>query len=101
MWITRPPGSPWTNPCGAIRLTPEVQSRYQEVYDAWQRRWYQTWPGVDDDPRWFARPNPEPASGYPPGFLKRGLDAVVLITGWSPDTDGYFWANERVLMGVD
>src|SRR3954462_1364885 len=101
MWHTRPPGSPWTNPCGAITLTPEVQAQYQLLFDAWQRHWYATWPDLDADPRWFARPNPPAALAYPPGFLKRGLEVVVLITPSAPDTDGYFWANDRVFLGVD
>jgi hypothetical protein len=101
MWITRPPSALWTNPCGSIRLTPEVHAQYQAVYDEWQRQWYAAWPGLDADPRWFARPNPNDALAYPPGFLKRGLDAVVLVTASSPDTDGYFWANDRVIAGVD
>ncbi len=91
----------WRNPCGAITLTAEVRDRYQAVYDDWQRQWYERWPAVDGDPKWFTRPNPEPALGYPPGFLKRGLDVLVILTASSPDTDGYFWANDRVVTGVD
>src|SRR5258705_7489360 len=100
MWITHPPGL-WTNPCGAIRLTQQVRAKYQAVFDDLQAQWYAAWPNADADPHWYERPNPPAALAYPPGFLKRGLDAVVLVTGWSPDTDGYFWANDRVIMGVD
>lgn len=101
MWIERPAGSPWANPCGAVVLSPEARARYQHLFDVWQRAWHADHPGLQDDPRWYARANPRSAAGYPPGFLKRDLDAVVLVTPSSPDTDGYFWANERVYLGVD
>jgi hypothetical protein len=91
----------WRNPCGAITLTAEVRAQYQAVYDDWQRQWYECWPGIDADPKWWARSNPEPAKAYPPGFLKRGLDVFVIMTASTPDTDGYFWANDRVVTGVD
>jgi hypothetical protein len=100
MWLTLP-ADLWTNPCGAIRLTPKVRAKYQAVYDDLQAQWYAAWPKIDSDPQWYERPNPPSALAYPPGFLKRDLDAVVFITGWSPDTDGYFWANDRVIMGID
>jgi hypothetical protein len=91
----------WRNPCGAITLTAEVFEQYRALYQSWQRQWYESWPEIDTDPKWYARPNPESAPGYPPGFLKRGLDVVVIYTASSPDTDGYFWANDRVVAGVD
>jgi hypothetical protein len=91
----------WRNPCGAITLTSEVRDRYRAAFEDLQRQWYERWPGVDTDPRWYTRPNPEAARGYPPGFLKRGLDVFVIFTASSPDTDGYFWANDRLVTGVD
>jgi hypothetical protein len=100
MWPWRSEAA-WRNPCGAITLTSEVREQYQAVYDDLQRQWYERWPEVDTDPRWFTRPNPEAALAYPPGFLKRGLDVFVICTASSPDTDGYFWANDRVETGVD
>jgi hypothetical protein len=101
MWFKRKPAVAWRNPCGAVTLTPEVYRLYRAVFDTWQRQWYERWPDVDHDPRWYARANPEPALGYPPGFLKRRLDVFVIYTASSPDTDGYFWANERLVTGVD
>jgi hypothetical protein len=91
----------WRNPCGAITMTPEVCAEYRSVYESLQRQWYALWPEVDSDPRWFTRPNPPAALAYPPGFLKRGLDVVVIFAASSPETDGYFWANDRVIPGVD
>jgi hypothetical protein len=100
MWPWRSSRVAWQNPCGAITLTPEVCAQYRAVYEELQRQWYAQWPDVQTDPEWFARANPEAALGYPPGFLKRGLDVFVVLTASSPDTDGYFWANDRVVTGV-
>ena len=90
----------WQNPCGAITLTAEVHEQYQAVFAELRRQWYEAWPEIDSDPHWYARPNPEGARGYPPGFLKRGLEVVAIFTASSPETDGYFWANDRVMTGV-
>lgn len=91
----------WVNPCGTIRLSARVHRQYQAAFDELQRQWYALWPGVDSDPKWYARANPPTALGYPPGFLKRNLDVVVCYTASSPETDGYFWANDRVVVDVD
>ena len=100
MWFKRPRIA-WRNPSGAVTLTPEVHEQYRAVFEDWRRQWYERWPDVDAEPKWYARPNPEPALGYPPGFLKRGLDVLVLYTASSPDVDGFFWANDRIVTGVD
>src|SRR5262245_36555669 len=101
MWLSHPPTSLWTNPCGSISLTREVYKQYQALHEQWQRQWYSVWPDVDSDPKWYTRPNPDEALAYPHGFLKRDLDVVVFVTASSPDTDGYFWANDRVIIDVD
>jgi hypothetical protein len=101
MWPWRSSRIAWQNPCGAITLTPEVRDQYQAAFDDLQGQWYETWPDVDLDPKWYARPNPEAAQGYPPGFLKRDLRVFVVYTASAPDTDGYFWASERFVTGVD
>jgi hypothetical protein len=101
MWWLKRSRVAWRNPCGAITLTAEACRQYQALYDDWQQQWYKRWPNVDSDPRWYARANPEPALSYPPGFLKRDLKVFTLYTASSPETDGYFWANDRVVTGVD
>lgn len=101
MWPFRKSPGVWVNPCGAISFTREVYDQYQSVYEDLQRQWYDACPNVDFDPKWYARPNPPSALAYPPGFLKRDLDVVVIVTSSSPDTDGYFWANDRVVVDVD
>src|SRR5688572_30592045 len=100
MWLRRDE-SAWVNPCGAIRLREDVRGQYQDVFEDLQRQWYALWPGVEADPKWYACRNPQTALGYPPGFLRRDLDVVVIYTATSPDTDGYFWANRRVIVDID
>lgn len=91
----------WHNPSGAIGLTRKVFNQCTALLTEWRRQWYGQWPEVDSDPRWFTRPNPEPARGYPPGFLKRHLNAFIIYTASSPEVDGFFWARDRFVTGID
>ena len=90
----------WTNPCGAIALSPEVQAQYQSAYLALQTQWYTTHPGIDQNCI-YTYSNPLAALAYPPGFLKRNLIAAAIFFASSPDTDGYFWCNDRWVSGID
>jgi hypothetical protein len=101
LMVQRNPSGDWRNPCGAILLTPEVREKYRAAHEDLQSQWYERWPDIDKDPLWFTRRHPEAAVGYPPGFLKRNLNAAVIFMASAPDTDGYFWANDQVQTGVD
>ncbi|MFO0877798.1 MAG: hypothetical protein U0840_10630 [Gemmataceae bacterium] len=91
----------WRNPSGSIGLTRQVFNQCNDLLDAWRHQWYEQWPDVDSDPKWYLRPNPEAARGYPPGFLKNNLDAFIIYTASSPEVDGFFWAREKFVTGVD
>jgi hypothetical protein len=86
----------YVNPFQKVFISKAAWMEYRQNYSRWQLLWeINRADPTNRGKKWYQVPNPEiaGAEGYPPGFLKKKLQAAVIFTNDTTTTDGHYWAR--------